>query len=147
MRVAASLMMLALSPVAALAQNSIATGSINPNTSPAVIVAVTGAPGDGNTALADAVRRILSAKAISDQASGSPYHVRVQVSVSPIRDGNQRMRIVWEVSNSRGKNLGEVAQFNVVKPGELDGEWGSSADTAAKAGVQGLVRLLSLSKG
>ena len=41
-----------------------------------------------------------------------------------------------------GKKLGTVSQKNEVPQGSLDGSWGKTADAAAAAAAQGIVKLL-----
>lgn len=108
------------------------------------IPAVTGAPGDGNTALKVALQRELSKNGISltEAASGDVYRVEGRVSVGPGKDGKQPIQIEWQVKDAAGKRLGTVSQKNEIQQGALDGSWGKTADAAAAAAAQGILKLL-----
>ncbi|MDX2159304.1 MAG: hypothetical protein SFW09_22590 [Hyphomicrobiaceae bacterium] len=108
----------------------------------AVVPAVVGAPGDGNTALADALQRELSRGGVklSDQAGA--YRVEGKVAMGAVKDGKQTIQIDWRVKDSKGTAVGTVTQKNSVPPGSLDGSWGKTADAAAAAAAQGIIKLL-----
>ena len=58
------------------------------------------------------------------------------------KDGKQPITIDWSVTDPSGKKLGTVSQKNEVPQGSLDGAWGKTADAAAAAAAQGIVKLL-----
>ena len=58
------------------------------------------------------------------------------------KDGKQPITIDWSVTDPSGKKLGTVSQKNEVPQGSLDGSWGKTADAAAAAAAQGIVKLL-----
>ena len=58
------------------------------------------------------------------------------------KDGKQPIQIDWNVNDPKGKKLGTVSQKNEVPQGSLDGAWGKTADAAAAAAAQGIVKLL-----
>ena len=68
------------------------------------------------------------------------------VKVGQARDGKQPIQIDWNVYDPGGKKLGTVSQKNEVPQGSLDGSWGKTADAAAQAAAQGIVKLLPVSK-
>jgi hypothetical protein len=108
---------------------------------------VSGAPGDGNTALAEALQRELSRQGVSlSDAPGSSYRVEGRVAVGTTKDGKQPVQIDWRVRDAQGKSLGTVSQKNEIPPGSLDGEWGKTADAAAAAAAQGIIKLLPQAK-
>lgn len=121
-----------------------ATGSIGrPAGVTAVIPAVVGAPGDGKTALADALRSELSRNGVSvaENAAGA-YRIEGRVAVGQATSGKQPIQIDWQVKDPAGKRLGTVSQKNEIPQGSLDGAWGQTADAAAAAAAQGIVKLL-----
>jgi hypothetical protein len=124
------------------------TGSIgrSPGVS-ALVPAVTGAPGDGSTSLTAAIQQELSSKgvALSENATGS-YRVQGAVTLGPVKDGKQSIHIEWTVRDPAGKKLGTVSQKNEIPEGSLDGAWGKTAEQAAGAAAQGIVRLLPVAK-
>lgn len=110
----------------------------------AVVPQVVGAPGDGSQSLSEAIRQELQSKGISlaNAPSASTYRVEGTVKVGEAKDGKQPIVIEWNVKDPKGKKLGTVSQRNEIPAGSLDGEWGSTAQQAAGAAVQGIVKLL-----
>ena len=62
--------------------------------------------------------------------------------MGPAKDGKQSIQIDWRVKDPKGKALGTVSQKNEVPQGSLDGAWGKTADAAAAAAAQGILKLL-----
>jgi hypothetical protein len=110
----------------------------------AVVPSVTGAPGDGTTALTAAIQRELTNKGVSvaEKATTVAYRVEGTVTVGEPKQGKQSIHIEWLVRDPQGKKLGTVSQRNEIPEGSLDGEWGSTATQAAGAAAQGIVKLL-----
>ena len=112
-----------------------------------VVPAVTGAPGDGNGALASALQKELSRQGIAlMEKPGATYRVEGKVALGQTKDGKQPIQIDWRVKDPQGKSLGTVSQKNEIPPGSLDGEWGKTAEAAAAAAAQGIVKLLPQGK-
>jgi hypothetical protein len=133
--------------VAALSNQT--TGSISPAGAGAVaaVASVTGAPGDGVTSLTAAIRQELANKGIgAAEKSAAAYRVEGAVALGPAKDGKQSIHIEWTVRDPSGKKLGTVSQRNEIPEGSLDGAWGKTAEQAAGAAAQGIVRLLPQSK-
>ena len=109
---------------------------------------VTGAPGDGSSSLTGAIQRELSKNGVSLTSSASPqtYKVEGKVAVGQGKDGKQPIQIDWNVIDPKGKKLGTVSQKNEVPQGSLDGAWGKTADLAASAAAQGILKLLPQQK-
>jgi hypothetical protein len=122
------------------------TGSIARAPVTAIVPGITGAPGDGNGALAGAIQRELARNgvALGDVASsrGTAYIVEARVALGQPKDGKQSIQIDWRVKDPKGKALGTVTQKNEVPQGSLDQTWGRTADAAAAAAAQGIVKLL-----
>lgn len=132
-------------PQRTAAVSSTATASIARSGDVAAMVpSVTGAPGDGNSALAAALQGELSRQgvAVTQQAAGSTYRVEGKVIVGAAKEGKQAIQIDWRVKDPQGKALGTVSQKNEIPEGSLDGSWGKTADAAAAAAAQGIVKLL-----
>lgn len=121
------------------------TGSIGA-TGPAsaMVPAVTGAPGDGGVALTSAIQRELSRNGVSlaSVPAANTYRVQGNVAIGQSQDGKQPIQIDWTVVDPSGKKLGTVTQKNQVPQGTLDGAWGKTADAAASAAAQGILKLL-----
>jgi hypothetical protein len=124
--------------------NGQTTGSIGRDNITAIVPAVSGAPGDGSSALTAALQAELSKNgvALSDQASPSTYRVEGYVKIGQAREGKQPVQIDWQVKDPTGKKVGSVSQKNEIPEGSLDGAWGRTADAAAAAAAQGILKLL-----
>ena len=90
-------------------------------------VTVTGAPGNGNAALAAALQPLIG--------KGG---VRGDVTVSKPVNGQQTVTIVWTAP------AGQVTQTKTVPAGNLDAEWGSEAIAVANSAAPGIVKLLAM---
>ena len=124
------------------------TGSIEQDPYNAIVPSVTGAPGDGSGALTGAIQRELSKNGVPLAAApgGQTYKVEGKVAMGQGKDGKQPIQIDWNVYDPKGKKLGTVSQKNEVPQGSLDGTWGKTADAAAQAAAQGIVKLLPQNK-
>ena len=121
------------------------TGSIEtPGGSITTVPLVTGAPGDGSQSLTTAIQRELTKNgvALTNAPAGPAYKVEGKVVMGQGKDGKQPIQIDWNVLDPKGKKLGTVSQKNEVPQGSLDGTWGKTADVAAAAAAQGIVKLL-----
>ena len=129
---------------ASLRQQGPATGSISRSDLTAIVPAVSGAPGDGAQSLTGAIQAELAQNGVplTRQASSSAYRVDGVVKVGAARDGKQPIQIDWNVKDPAGKKLGTVSQKNEIPEGSLDGSWGKTADAAAAAAAQGILKLL-----
>jgi hypothetical protein len=114
----------------------------------AMVPGVVGAPGDGSASLTSAIQRELSSKGLQlANAPGSQtYKVQGKVAMGQGKDGKQPIQIDWTVLDPAGKKLGTVSQKNEVPQGSLDGAWGKTADAAAAAAAQGILKLLPQAK-
>jgi len=106
---------------------------------------VTGAPGDGNSALAKAMRKELASRGLKLAESRKPnsYTVRGTVKLGGNEDGKQPITIRWLVLNPKGKPLkSAVVQSNKIKAGSLDGSWGRVAEIAAAEAAKSVTKIL-----
>ncbi len=106
---------------------------------------VAGAPGDGQVALAEALKRQLKMRGVKLAGKTVPrnsYTVKGTVVMGPPANGKQAIKIEWQVLDPAGKRVGTVSQKNVIPQGSLDGKWGKTADAAAAAAAQGILKLL-----
>jgi len=110
----------------------------------AVVPLVTGAPGDGGPTLTTAIQRELSKSGLklATVPDSQAYKVVGKVAMGANKDGKQPIQIDWNVLDPSGKKLGTVSQKNEVPAGSLDGSWGQTADAAAAAAAQGIIKLL-----
>lgn len=110
-----------------------------------VFPTVSGAPGDGNAALAAAIKRALPRKGVvaAEFPSAHTYRADVTVRVGGASEGKQPIRIEWVVKGPQIKRM-TIVQKNDIPEGSLNGPWGRVADDAAKAGLHSLVQELLL---
>ena len=110
----------------------------------AMVVPVSGAPGDGKISLTKAIKDRLYSKGIrlTSQRTESVYQVRGVVQLSDAGADKQKIRIDWRVYDPNGKRLGTVTQKNEIPRGSLNGSWGGIADAAAGAAANGITKLL-----
>ncbi len=123
---------------------STTTGSISrSNLVAALVPQVAGAPGDGSSSLANALRAELMRNGVGPAAGGaSSYRVVGRVKMGKASGGQQPIKIDWVVKDPQGRDLGTVSQENQIPAGSLDGAWGSTANAAATAAAQGILKLL-----
>ena len=110
----------------------------------ALVPAVTGAPGDGASSLTGALQGELrkSGVNLATQSAANTYRVEGVVKLGAAKDGKQPIQIDWNVRDPQGNKLGTVSQKNEIQEGSLDGAWGKTADAAAAAAAQGILKLL-----
>jgi hypothetical protein len=105
---------------------------------------VTGAPGDGNDALAKQMKTALVEQSLQVSPESGDFTVAGQVVVVKLPAGMERVEIQWIVSDARGER-GRIVQLNEIKAGLLDRFWGDVAVVVAEeaaAGVKDLVARL-----
>jgi hypothetical protein len=114
----------------------------------AIVPSVTGAPGDGSASLTAAIQRELTTQGVklADKPTTATYRVEGTVTVGQAKEGKQPIHIEWLVRDPQGKKLGTVSQRNEIPEGSLDGAWGKTAEQAAGAAAQGIVKLLPQAK-
>jgi hypothetical protein len=106
---------------------------------------VSGAPGDGNTSLATSLAAVLKHQDLDlvDPAKGKPdLAVDCDVTLDPVKDSKQHVKIVWRVARVGGGEIGQVAQENDVPRGQLDRAWGDIAFSVAMAAEGGIMQLV-----
>jgi hypothetical protein len=106
---------------------------------------VTGAPGDGDTALARAVTSVLRQTdfTLVDPGDKADFTLDGEVAIVPIGPDKQHVKIVWHVRNASGAELGNVGQENDVPRGQLSGAWGEIAYVVALAAGDGIMQVLA----
>lgn len=120
------------------------TGSIGGSGMNAIVPNVIGAPGDGSVSLTRAIRSELTRNGVALGSTPTPasYRVEGRVNLRQAAAGKQEISIDWDVKDPKGKKLGTVSQKNAIPAGSLDGAWGRTADAAAAAAAQGILKLL-----
>ena len=110
---------------------------------------VTGAPGDGNTALARQLRLQLpdTGDVVQASARDADFTVRGEVHVVPDPHGTERVEVTWIVVDNEGRESGRVAQLNDVPKGTLDVYWGDVALVVAQQAASGIHDVITNSSG
>lgn len=112
---------------------------------PVVAVAgVKGAPGDGNSALADALRAVLPLKGVTVDVKKDAAAWRIEGVVKVTRGpgDNDTVTLTWRVLDAKGKEAGTITQENAVPRGRLNKPWAEVAGFAAEAAAEGIAQLL-----
>ena len=101
---------------------------------------VTGAPGDGNLALARQMRLQLPqlGEVVQAAASGADYVAAGSVKSTPLAGGQMRVEIRWSVHDAAGKEAGAVTQINEIPAGTLTPYWGDVALVVAQQAANGI---------
>ncbi|MDR3536295.1 MAG: hypothetical protein P4L71_07325 [Acetobacteraceae bacterium] len=119
--------------------------SLYNRTAKVMVADVTGAPGDGNTALTREMRRRLGllGPVVQTTAAGADFIVQGQVKVVPIPNRQERVEIQWIITVPPSDERGRVVQLNEIPAGTLDHYWGDVAvvvATEASGGVQNVLQ-------
>lgn len=130
---------------AAKGRPSASAGNV-PRQRPRVFLAgVTGAPGDGNKALATAMSAVLAGDGIdvtADRARAT-HTLAGKVTMAETTDpGTETIAIAWQVLDPAGRVLAEIAQSNGIPKGSLAHAWGETAYDVAQAASEGLIAAL-----
>lgn len=109
------------------------------------LLAVRGAPGDGNSSL---TRRMADRLAdlgyqVQEGAEGADFAVQGVVAIARAAPGLERVEIVWTVSRRDGFDLGRVLQLNEVPAGSLNGLWADVAFVVAEEAAGGVRDVLA----
>jgi len=110
-----------------------------------VILPLTGAPGDAGESLPRALKAELAAAKVpvAHRIGEADLLVLGDVTVGPADGGLQAVSIRWSlISADDDRELGTIAQQNVVPAGSLNGPWGPVAEEVARATAAGLIDLL-----
>jgi hypothetical protein len=110
---------------------------------------VTGAPGDGNTALT----RLMVARlptlgdVLVDSARAADFTVRGEIKTAPGAGKSVRVEIQWIIVDAQARESGRVVQINEVPPGTLDHYWGEVAEVVATEAAGGVHEVVQQASG
>ncbi len=138
----------ALATLAARADAARRTGDENAaGRGPPIIrlIAVRGAPGDGNQSLTARMGDRLAGLGyqVQESSEGAEFAVQGVVAVARAAPGLERVEIVWTVSRRDGYDLGRVLQLNEVPAGSLNGLWADVAYVVAEEAAGGIRDVLA----
>ena len=102
---------------------------------------VSGAPGDGNSSLAAAMRRELRLAGVG-WAVQRGYRVAGRVQIGAVANEKQAIRIDWRITYRGGRLYATVSQNNEIAAGSLNGAWGTVAEDAAQGVFPRIKQLL-----
>ncbi|CAA7616006.1 hypothetical protein [Magnetospirillum sp. SS-4] len=111
------------------------------------LVPLSGLPGDGDTALTAAMRRLLQRNGLKPVDGDADFTLRAQAGVTPGKPGEEVLALAWTVADRNGDDLGSAAQQGAVPRGMLAGPWGSLANDIAAGGVDGVVEIVRAAQG
>jgi hypothetical protein len=105
---------------------------------------VSGAPGDGDRALAVQMRAKLANNGIvvQDTPEGADFSLDGHVVTAPGQGGQERVELQWVVQDAQGRERGRVAQLNEVPPAALAPYWGDVAAAVADQAAGGVADVL-----
>ena len=110
------------------------------------VVAVEGAPGDGNTALKTAFEAVLKRAGLPLAADPATAVIRIygKVTAAPAEGGTDALTIAWSLRDSQDVEIGTLTQSNKVPQGRLDTTWGSLAYDVTTAVIGSVVEVLKV---
>jgi hypothetical protein len=105
---------------------------------------VTGAPGDGDSALARQMRSKIpdTGDLLARKREAADFVVKGVVKLTQLAGHQQQIEIHWLVYDAAGQEAGDVAQGHDIEQGSLDHLWGEVADavtTEAAGGVHEVI--------
>lgn len=109
----------------------------------------TGAPGDGNQALAEAMRKALERRGllVGVESTSTRAMLELHVAVARADRTTDRVTLLWLVRDGDGRERGRLEQQNTVPAGRLNGLWGDIASQAAGGAAPDLARILEALAG
>ncbi len=110
---------------------------------------VTGAPADGDRALASAVRTQLKSLGdiVLDSDKGADFTLTGTVGVASPKDGRQIVELDWHVLDAQGREAGKVSQLNAVAEHSLDFGWAGVAQAAGVEAASGVHQVVVNNSG
>ncbi len=110
---------------------------------------VTGAPGDGNTALTRQMTTRLPnlGDQVQDTPGGADFSLAGEVKTAQGAGNTTRIEIQWIVVDDQGRERGRVVQLNEVPPHSLDSYWGDVAVAVATEAAGGVNEVLIQASG
>lgn len=105
---------------------------------------VTGAPGDGNESLHEAITTALRQAdvSITEDVRQANLILSGRVEIHTTVTGRDKVLIIWRVLTMDGFEIGRATQENTVPGGSLNGQWREQARNVASAALTGIERIL-----
>ncbi|HQU04068.1 MAG TPA: hypothetical protein PLT25_05055, partial [Acidocella sp.] len=101
---------------------------------------VTGAPGDGNSALALNMTRDLPTFGILlvNSVAQADFTINGEVKSQPDTNGQILVEIDWMLQDANNRKIGQITQIHDLKPADITPYWGDVAAVAATEGANGI---------
>jgi hypothetical protein len=108
------------------------------------VLEVSGASGQGNTELTEAMREALSSAGwpVVSSPRKDALTLKGKVDVGTEEGGAQRVALAWTLISPDGETLGTVNQANTVPATSISAGWGDTAIYAAQAAASGIFDLV-----
>jgi len=109
---------------------------------------VSDAPGDGNYSLTRSIAFALgdSGMTVVKSPDRAEHFLKGRVHLDSPESGQQKVEIIWIVTDPDDREIGRARQRNSVPAGAFDGRWGQSAVMISMAAV-GAIRNILVNKG
>ncbi|MDR3505935.1 MAG: hypothetical protein P4L52_06795 [Acidocella sp.] len=106
---------------------------------------VSGAPGDGNTALPLNLKRNLPGAndMLANDAKSADFTVTCTVKTKPDTGGQLQVELDWVVRDGNGRIAGQVTQIHDLNPADITPYWGDVAAAAAQEAAGGIQQVVS----
>jgi hypothetical protein len=108
------------------------------------LVAVIGAPGDGDHALALDFRRALPKLniVVAHHTDRADFLVTGHIRVTPQANGSDLVELDWVVRDRNHHFIGKVSQLHALKPSDMSPYWGDVAAAAAQQAALGVQQVI-----
>ena len=105
---------------------------------------VTGAPGDGDQALALAMSRNLPGPddELVDRQARADFTITGLVKTQPDPHGQILVELDWSVYDTNNRKIGQVTQLHDVMPGDIVPYWGDVAAAAGQEAAGGVQKVI-----
>lgn len=106
---------------------------------------VTGAPTDGDNALALDISRDLPSVdgVLVDDSKDADFIVSGQVKTQPDENSQILVQITWTIRDSSNRVIGQVTQLHDLNPADITPYWGDVAAAAATEGATGVQEVIT----
>ncbi|OYV32807.1 MAG: hypothetical protein B7Z80_25825 [Rhodospirillales bacterium 20-64-7] len=106
---------------------------------------VTGAPGDGDHALALDLSRDLPSPdlTLTPNPKHADFAVTGQVKASPVGKGQILVELDWTITDSNHRKIGQVTQLHQLAPTDITPYWGDVAAAAATEAAHGIQQVVT----
>jgi hypothetical protein len=113
------------------------------------LAGITGAPGDGDRALAIQLRHLIpqTGDILTSRRADADFILQGLVRATNGAGGQQTIEMHWVVSDPSGKVAGDVAQLHDFPQGALDHYWGDVAQAAASEAAGGIHQVITTWSG